>query len=53
MYPQPMHMLAQMTGGPDVVTLRRYLEDRVGQSVHFRNYLRPETLPRMLQTRRL
>ena len=52
-YPQPIHMLAQVRGGPEVVALSRYLEDRVGQSVHFPNYLRPETLPKKLQIRRL
>ena len=52
-YPQPVHMLAQVSGGPEVVTLSRYLEDRVGQRVHFLNLLRPETLPKMLQARRL
>ena len=53
MYPQPVHMLAQVRGGPEVVTLSRYLEDRVGQQVHFPNLLRPETLPKRLQTKRL
>ena len=52
MYPQQVHMLAQVRGGPEVVALSRYLEDRVGQQVHFPDLLRPETLPKRLQTRR-
>ena len=36
-----------------MVTLSRYLEGRVGQQVHFPKVLRPETLPKRLQTRRL
>ena len=39
--PQPVHMLAQVTGGPEVVTLSRYLEGRVEQQVHFPNILTP------------
>ena len=52
-HPQPVHMLAQVRGGPEVVDLSEYLEGKVGQQVHFPNVLRPETLPRRLQTRRL
>ena len=52
-YPQPVHMLAQVRGGPEVVELNEYLEGKVGQRVHFLNVLRPETLPKKLQTRRL
>ena len=37
--PEPINMLAQVRGAPEVLTLCRYLEDRVGQSVHFPNYL--------------
>ena len=48
-----MQMLAQVGGGPEVVALSRYLEGKVGQQVHFFNVLRPETLPKRLQTRRL
>ena len=46
-------MLAQVRGGPAVVELSGYLEGKVGQQVHFLNVLRPETLPKRLQTRRL
>ena len=52
-YPQPVHMLAQVRGGPEVVELSEYLEGKVGQQVHFPNEVRPETLPKRLQTRRL
>ena len=52
-YPQPVHMLAQVRGAPKVVELSEYLEGKVGQRVHFPNVLRPETLPKKLQTRRL
>ena len=52
-YPQPVHMLAQVRGGPEVVELSEYLEGKVGQQVHLPNVLRPETLPKRLQTRRL
>ena len=52
-YPQPVHMLAQVRGGPEVVELREYLEGKVGQQFHFSNVLRPETPPKRLQTRRL
>ena len=52
-YPQPVHVLAQVRGGPEVVELSEYLEGKVGQQVHFSNLLRPETLPERLQTRRL
>ena len=52
-YPQPVHMLAQVRGGPEVVVLSEYLEGKVGQRVHFPSVLRPETLPKRLQTRRL
>ena len=30
-YPQPVHMLAQVRGGPEVVELSEYLEGKVGQ----------------------
>ena len=52
-FPQPVHMLAQVRGGPELVELSEYLEGKVGQRVHFLNVLRPETLPKSLQTRRL
>ena len=52
-YPQPVHMLAQVRGGPEVVELNEYLEGKVGQRVHYPSVLRPEALPRRLQTRRL
>ena len=52
-YPQPVHMLAQVRGGPEVVELNEYLEGKVGQRVHYLNVLRPGTLPKRLQTRRL
>ena len=52
-YPQPVRMLAQARGGPEVVELSEYLEGKVGQQVHFPNVVRPETLPKRLQTRRL
>ena len=52
-YPQPVHMLAQVRGGPEVVELNEYLEGKVGQRVHYPNVLRPETLPKRMQTRRL
>ena len=48
-YPQPVHMVAQVRGGPEVVELNEYLEGKVGQRVHYPNVLRPESLP----TRRL
>ena len=53
MYPRPVHMLAQVRGGPEVVELSRYLEGKVGQQVYFPNVLKPETLPKRLQARRL
>ena len=52
-YPQPVHMLAQVRGGPEVEELSEYLEGKVGQQVHFPNVLRPETLRKRLQNRRL
>ena len=52
-YPQPVHMVAQIRGGPEVVELSEYLEGKVGQQVHFLNVLSRETLPKRLQTRRL
>ena len=52
-YPQPVHMVAQVRGGPEVVELNEYLEGKVGQQVHYPNVLRPEALPKRLQTRRL
>ena len=52
-YPQPVHMLAQVRGGPEVVELSEYFEGKVGQQVHFLNVLRPERLPKRVQTRRL
>ena len=51
-YPQPVHLLAQLRGGPEVVELSRYLEGKVGQQVNLSNVPRPETLPERLQTRR-
>ena len=53
MYPQPVHMLAQVRGGPEVVELNEYLEGKVGQRVHYPSVLPPETMPKRLQTRRL
>ena len=53
MYPQPVHMLAQVRGGPEVVELNQYLEGKVGQRVHYPNVLRPGSLPKRLQIRRL
>ena len=52
-YPQPVQMLAQVRGGLDMVELNEYLEGKVGQRVHYPNALRPESLPKRLQTRRL
>ena len=52
-YPQPVYTLAQVRGGPEVVELSEYLEGKVGQRVHIPDVLRPETLPKRLQTRRL
>ena len=52
-YPQPVHMLAQVRGVPEVTELSGSLESKVGQRVHVSNVLRPETLPKRLQTRRL
>ena len=52
-YPQPVHIVAQVRGGPEVVELNEYLEGKVGQQVHYPNVLRPETLPKRMQTRRL
>ena len=49
-YPQPVHMLAQVRGGPEVVELNEYLEGKVGQRVHYPNVLRPESLFKRLQT---
>ena len=51
--PQPVHMLAQVRGGPEVVEVSRYLEGKLGQHVHFPNVSRAETLPKILQTGRL
>ena len=39
--------------GPEVVEQNEYLEGKVGQRVHYPNVLRPESLPKRLQTRRL
>ena len=52
-YPQPVHMLAQVRGGPEVVELNEYLEGKVGQRVHYPNVLRPESVPKRLQARKL
>ena len=52
-YPQPVHMLAQVRGGSEVVELNEYLEGKVEQRVHYPNVLRPEALPKRLRTRRL
>ena len=52
-YPQPVHMLAKVRGGPEVVELNEYLDGKVGQRVHYPNVLRPESLPKRLRTRRL
>ena len=51
-YPQPVHMLAQVRGGPEVVELNEYLEGKVGQRVHDPNVPRPEWLPKRLQSRK-
>ena len=53
LYPQPVHILAQVGGGLEVVGLSGYLEGKVGQQVHFSNVLRPETPSKRLQTRLL
>ena len=45
-YPQPVHMLAQVRGGPEVVELNEYLEGKVGQRVHYPNVLRPDRCPK-------
>ena len=45
-YPQPVHMLAQVRGGPEVVELSEYVEGKMGQQIHFRNVLRTETPPK-------
>ena len=50
-YPQPVHMLAQVRGGLEVVELNEYLEGKVGQRVHYPSVLRPETMPERLQTK--
>ena len=34
-YPQSVHMLAPVPGGPEMVELSEYLEGKVGQQVHF------------------
>ena len=52
-YPQPVHVLAQVRWGPEVVELNEYVEGKVGQRVHYPNVLRSEALPKRLQTRRL
>ena len=52
-YPHPVHMLAQVRGGPEVVELNEDLEGKVGQRVHYPNVPRSELLPKRLQTRRL
>ena len=52
-YPQPVHMLAQVRGGPEVVELNEYLEGKVGQRAHYPSVLRPEMMPKRLQTRKL
>ena len=52
-YPRQVHMLAQVRGGPEMVELNEYLEGKVGQRVHYPNVLRPEALPKRLQSRRL
>ena len=52
-YRQPVHMLAQVRGGPEVVELNEYLEGKVGQRVHYPNVLRLGLLLKRLQTRRL
>ena len=53
MYPQPVHMPAKVRGRPQVVERSGYFEGKVGQQVHYRNVVRPETLPERLQTRQL
>ena len=52
-YPQSVHMLAQVRGGPEVVELNEYLEGKVGQRVYYPNVLRQESLPKRLQIRKL
>ena len=52
-YSQPVHMLAQVRGGPEVVELNEYLQGKVGQWVPYPSVLGPETRPKRLQTRRL
>ena len=45
-YPQPVHMLAQVRGGPEVVELNEYWKGNVGQRVHYSNVQRPDSLPK-------
>ena len=52
-YPQPVHTLAHVRGGPEVVELNKHLEGKVGQRVYYPKVLSPETLPKRLQIRRL
>ena len=52
-YPQPLHVLDQVRLGPEVVELKEYVEGKVGQRVHYPNVLRPEALPKRLQTTQL
>ena len=52
-YPQLVHMLAQVRGGLEVVELNEYLEGKVGQRFYYPNVLRMETLPKRMHTRRL
>ena len=49
----PVHMLAQVRGGPEVEEPSEYLEGKAGQWVHFPNVLRLGTLRKRLQNRRL
>ena len=51
-YPQLVHMLAQVRGGPEVVELNEYLEGKVGQRVHYPSVLRPETMPKRLENQK-
>ena len=52
-YPHPVHSASTGERGPEVVALNRYCKDRVWQQVHFLILLRPEALPKRLQTRHL
>ena len=52
-YLQPVHMPAEVRGGPESVELSEYLEGKFGQRVHFPNVMKPEMLFKRLPTTRL